>query len=195
MKRINGSGPFAAQNSESELLRAVGLCHPSWFHTSQLTFAPDMACSPTWLHWKQDVFVPVILPAMQGAQNACATGNPRALKSCDNAIDAALSADGRRASRTAGTSLIEAYSAPRSEKLWTRYRALVISGELPGHLAIIAVVRAVAFHLPVAAMVGAYVFLEAKGGMPGEGILQWNKMVCDCLTAWRRLDNFNLRAA
>ena len=53
----------------------------------------------------------------------------------------------------------------------------MISGEVPGHLAILCGLRAAAFHLPPAAMTGAYIFLEAKGGLPRSGIALWVSMV------------------
>jgi hypothetical protein len=195
MRGTNGSGAFQADDSCIELLRAVVLCHPGWAAIHPITFAPGMRCSPAWLHWKEDVFAPVLLPGMEGAHFASAAGDCRALAAFDSAIDSALPLELGKASRLAGAALMEGYSAPRSEKLWPRYRTLMISGEVPGHLAILCGLRAAAFHLPPAAMTGAYIFLEAKGGLPRSGIALWVSMVDDCLAVRRGLKNSNLRAA
>jgi hypothetical protein len=195
MKGTDGSGTFQADDSHIELLRAVVLCHPGWVGLRRVTFAPDMRSSPTWLHWKERVLVPVLLPGMEEARFACAAGDCRALAVCDSAIDSALPPDLREASRVAGTALMEGYSAPKSEKFWSRYRTLLISGEVPGHLAIVCALRGAAFHLPPTAMTSAYIFLEAKGGLPLSGMALWVDMVGDCLTRRHSLKNSNLRAA
>ena len=194
MRGTNGCGTFQTDDSHIELLRAVALCHPGWPGLRPTTFVPDECSSPEWLHWKEKVFVPVLLPAMEEAQFACAAGDCRALAACDNAINSALPPDLREASGVAGAALMERYSAPKFEKFWTRYRSLLISGEVPGHLAIVCALRGVAFHLPPAAMMSAYIFLEAKGGLPLGGIALWVNMAGDCL-ARRSPKNSNLRAA
>jgi len=195
MRGTNCSGTFQADDSHIELLRAVVLCHPGWAGLRRITFAPDMRSSPTWVHWKEKVFAPVLLPGMEGAHFACAAGDCRALTLFDSAIDSALPPDLRKASRVAGAGLMKGYSAPKSEKLWARYRTLLISGEAPGHLAILCALRGTAFHLPPAAMTSAYIFLEAKGGLPRGGIALWVSMVGDCLTTRHGLKKSNLRAA
>ena len=154
-----------------------------------------MRSSPAWLHWKEKVFAPVLLPEMEGAHFACASGDCRALAVFDCAIDSVLRPDLRKASRVAGAALMQGYSAPKSEKLWPRYRMLLNSGEVPGHLAIVCAVRGAAFHLSPAAMTSAYIFLEAKGGLPRSGIALWVSMVGDCLTVRHGLKYSNLRAA
>ena len=195
MRGTNGSSAFQEDDSHIELLRAVVICHPGWARVHPITFAPDRRCSPAWSHWKEKVFTPVLLPGIEGAHSVCASGDCRALAALDGAIDSALPPELREASRVAGSALMEGYSAPKSEKLWPRYRALLISGEVPGHLAILCGLRAAAFHLPPAAMTGAYIFLEAKGGLPRSGIALWVSMVGDCLAVRRGLKNSNLRAA
>jgi hypothetical protein len=194
MRGTNGSGALQTDDSYGELLRAVVLCHPGWSGLRCATFAPDLRSSPEWLHWKEKVFAPVLLPGMEEARAACVAGDSRALAACDAAIDCALAPDPREASRIAGGALMQAYSAPKSEKFWSRYRTLQTSGGVPGHLAIVCALRATAFHLPPAAMLSAYIFLEAKGGLPLGGIALWANMVGDCL-ATRSPENSNLRAA
>ena len=195
MRGTNGSGTFQEGDSHIELLRAVVICHPGWAHLSPITFAPDRRCSPTWSRWKEKVFARVLLPGIEGAHCACVSGDCRGLAALDWAMDSALPPGLREASRAAGSALMEGYSAPKSEKLWPRYRTLLISGEVPGHLAILCGLRAAAFHLPPAAMTSAYIFLEAKGGLPRSGVALWASMVGDCLTARRVPNNSNLRAA
>jgi UreF-like urease accessory protein len=195
MKGSNGFGAFQAGDSHIELLRAVVLCHPGWAGLRRITFAPELCSSPAWLHWKERVFVPVLLPGMEQAFSACAAGDCRALSVCDRAIDCALPPDLGGASRVAGAALMEAYSAPKSEKFWSRYRVLLTSREVPGHLAIVCALRGAAFHLPPIAMTSAYVFLEAKGGLPLSGIALWVNMVGDCLKRRHSVENSSPRAA
>jgi hypothetical protein len=195
MRGTNGSGTFQADDSYSELLRAVVRCHPGWAGLGSITFASDNRSSPAWLHWKEKLFVPVLLPAIEGARFACAAGDCRALAICDNAIDSALTPGLREASRVAGAALMQGYSAPKSEKLWTRYCALLISGAVSGHLAILCALRGAAFHLPPSAITSAYIFLEAKGGLPRSGVELWVNMVGDCVTELHSPKNSNLRAA
>jgi hypothetical protein len=194
MRGTNGFGAFQTNDSHVELLRTVALCHPGWSGLRRATFAPDLRSSPAWLDWKENVFVPVLLPRTEEAQAACAAGDPRTLAVCDRAIDCALPPDLREASRVAGAVLMDGYSTPKSEKLWARYRALRISDEVPGHLAVVCALRATAFHLSPAAVMSAYIFLEAKGGLPHGGIALWTNMVGDCL-AMRSPKDSNLRAA
>jgi len=195
MRRTNGSNTFHADDPHIELLRAVGLCHPGWTGLRRVTFAPDSRFSPAWLHWKERVFATVLLPRIEEAQFACAAGDCRALALCDHAIDSALPSDLRETSCLAGNALMEQYSAPKSEKLWPRYHALLASRQVPGHLAILCALRGAAFHLSPAAMLSAYIFLEAKGGLPRSGIALWVNMVGDCLTKQNSPKNSNLRAA
>ena len=116
MKGTNGSGAFQGGDSQIELLRAVVLCHPGWASVGPITFAPDKGCSPTWLPWKEKVFAPVLLPAIEEARSACASGDCRALASLDHALDSSLAPELRAGSRVAGSALMEGYSAPKAEK-------------------------------------------------------------------------------
>jgi hypothetical protein len=195
MTGINGSGFSRADDPRRELLRVVVLCHPGWNNVPATTFAPDARFSPSWLRWREEVLVPVFLPGIEAAQLACARGDCHALSILDHGVDRALSSDQREASRVAGATLMGGFSAPRSEKLWRRYRSLVISGQVPGHLGILCAIRGAAFHLPTSSVMSAYILLEAKGGLPSEGIAMWMTMVFDCLKARCRLGTPNLRAA
>jgi hypothetical protein len=195
MRGVNGFNFGQADDSQIELLRAVMLCHPGWERLATATFVADINSSCSWLHWKERVFVPVLLSGMQRAQLAATAGDWRSLAICDKAIDAALAPDLAGASRAAGAALLENYSAPKSERLWMRYRSLQRSGEVPGHLAVVCAVRAVAFHLSLWAMVSAYLFLEAKTGLPRDGLASWLNMVGDCLTAPQSPKSSDLRAA
>jgi hypothetical protein len=195
MRGTNGSNRFDADDAHIELLRAVGLCHPGWTGLRRVTFAPDSGSSPAWLPWKQRVFAAVFLPRIEEARFASEAGDWQALAVCDYAIDSALPPNLRGTSSLAGKALMEEYSAPKSEKLWPRYRALLASSKVPGHLAILCAMRGATFHLSPAAILSAYIFLEAKGGLPRSGIDLWVSMVSDCLAEKRSPKNFNLRAA
>ena len=195
MKGTNGADTFPADDPQSELLRAVVLCHPGWSRLGSITFARDMRFSPIWRRWKETVFVPVILPAIEGAQFAYARGDCQGLGICDKRIDAALPPDQKEASQLAGAALTQGYSVPKSEKLWARYRALVVSDELPGHLAILCAVRGAAFHLPQFSILSAYIFLEAKGGLQREEVTMCVSMVYDCLRERHDSKTSKLRAA
>ena len=195
MRGINADGFYQAGDSQIELLRAVVLCHPGWDRLAAATFVPDSSSPRSWLQWKERVFVPALLLGMERARFAAAAGDCRSLAICDNAINAALAPDLANASRAAGAALMEEYSPPKTERLWMRYRSLQSSGEVPGHLAVVCAVRAVAFHLSPWAMLSAYVFLEAKAGLPRDGFASWLNMVADCLTARQSPKSSDLRAA
>ena len=155
---------------------------------------PQPSCQ-TVAQWKERVFVPALLSGMERSRFAAAAGDCRSLAICDKAIDAALASDLANASRAAGAALMEKYLPPKTERLWMRYRSLQSSGEVPGHLAVVCAVRAVAFHLSPWAMLSAYVFLEAKAGLPRDGFASWVNMVADCLTARQSPKSSDLRAA
>jgi urease accessory protein UreF len=195
MRGVNGDGLYEADDSQVELLRAVVLCHPGWDRLAAATFVPDSSSVRSWLQWKERVFVPALLSGMERARFAAAAGDCRSLAICDKAIDAALASDLANASRAAGAALMEKYLPPKTERLWMRYRSLQSSGEVPGHLAVVCAVRAVAFHLSPWAMLSAYVFLEAKAGLPRDGFASWVNMVADCLTARQSPKSSDLRAA
>ena len=84
---------------------------------------------------------------------------------------------------------------PQIREISVRYHGLVGSGSAPGHLAVLCALRGAIFHLSPATILGAYIFLEAKGGMPGSGIEQWMNMVDDCLAKKCCPNASNLRAA
>lgn len=195
MTGINGSNAFDTANARAELLRAVGLCHPGWNRLRGLTFSPDSSSCPAWLPWKERVFATILWPRIAEARSACAAGDLRALADCDQAIDSALPAGSRAPSSRAGRLLVAHYSAPKSERLWRRYHALIGSGEAPGHLATLCALRGAIFHLSSIAISGAYIFLEAKGGLPRSGVDLWVNMVVDCLTTQCGPKISGLRAA
>ena len=195
MRGTNGSNTFAANDARVELLRAVDLCHPGWTNLRGLTFSPDAFSSPVWTRWKEGLFVEIIVPRLEEARCASASGDWRFLAECDRAIDAALPAAAQEASVRAGRELSVQHGAPKSERLLGRYQGLIDSGGAPGHLAILCALRGAIFHLCPAIVLGAYVFLEAKGGLPGSGIEHWVEMVEDCLSKRGCAQTSNLRAA
>jgi hypothetical protein len=195
MRGTNGSDAFDNAHARVELLRAVGLCHPGWRRLGGLTFSPDSSSCPAWLPWKETIFANILWPRLEEARSACAIGDLRALADCDQAIDSALPLAVRAPSSRAGRFLLAHYSAPKSEKLWRRYHALIGSGEAPGHLATLCALRGAIFHLSSIAISGAYVFLEAKAGLPRSGVDLWVSMVVDCLTIRCARKISDLRAA
>ena len=195
MTGINGSNAFDTANARAELLRAVGLCHPGWNRLRGLTFSPDSSSCPAWLPWKERVFATILWPRISEARSVCAAGDLRALADCDQAIDSALPEGCRAPSSLAGRLLMARYSAPTSERLWRRYHALIDSGEAPGHLATLCALRGAIFHLSSIAISGAYIFLEAKAGLPRSGVDLWVNMVVDCLTTQCGPKISGLRAA
>ena len=182
MTGTNGSNAFDNANARVELLRAVGLCHPGWSRLRGLTFSPDSSSCPAWLPWKEGIFATILWPGIAEARSACAAGDLRAVADCDKAIDSALPANFRAASSRAGRFLLAHYSAPKSERLWRRYHALIGSGDAPGHLATVCALRGAIFHLSSLGISGVYIFLEAKAGLPRSGVDLWVSMVVDCLT-------------
>jgi len=178
MKKPANPGP---QDPHLDLMRAVRFCHPGWDALRQITFSAAADQTPPWQNWRTDVFLPVLRPQLEAAHLAAATADWRALVVCDRALDDALPAGVATASRRAGASLMTAYDPPAAERLWARYRGLVAAGNSPGHLAIALAVRAAAFHFPPPALISAYVFLEARGGLSGRGMMAWVEMLEECL--------------
>jgi hypothetical protein len=196
MRGTNGTNTSDAENARLELLRAVGLCHPGWNRCLRgVTFSPDLRSCPAWLPWKEEIFATILWPRIEEARSASAIGDLRALVSCDYAVDCALPSSFRVSSSLAGRFLLARYSAPRSERLWQRYQALIGSGKAPGHLAILCALRGAIFHLSSVAISGAYIFLEAKAGLPRSGIELWVNMVGDCLATQCIPKTSELRAA
>jgi hypothetical protein len=195
MTGTNGSNAFDNANARGELLRAVGLCHPGWSRLRGLTFSPDSSSCPAWLPWKERIFTTILWPRIAEARSAGAAGDLRVLADCDQAIDSALPASFRAASSGAGRFLLAHYSAPKSERLWRRYHALIDSGNAPGHLATLCALRGAIFHLSSLGISGAYIFLEAKAGLPRSGVDLWVSMVVDCLTTQCGPKMSGLRAA
>jgi hypothetical protein len=191
----NGSNAFENAHARVELLRAVGLCHPGWNRLRTLTFSPDSSSCPAWLPWKESIFSTILWPRIAEARSACAAGDLRALADCDQAIDSALPTSFRVPSSRAGRFLLAHYTAPKSERLWQRYHALIGSGDAPGHLATLCALRGAIFHLSSIAVSGAYIFLEAKAGLPRSGVDLWVSMVVDCLTTQCSPKFSGLRAA
>ena len=195
MRGTNGSNTFDNENARVELLRAVGLCHPGWRGLREVTFSPDSRACPAWLQWKEGVFATILWPRIEEARSASALGDLRALADCDRAIDSALPSSFRAPSSLAGRFLLAHYSPPKSERLWPRFHALISSGEAPGHLATLCALRGAIFHLSSIAISGAYIFLEAKAGLPRSGIELWVNMVADCLAPPGSTKISDLRAA
>ena len=178
MKKPANPGP---QDPHLDLMRAVRLCHPGWDALRGITFSAATVQTPPWQNWRTDIFLPVLRPQLEAAHFAAATADWRALTACDRALDDALPAGSAAASRRAGTTLMAAYDPPAAERLWARYRGMVAAGSSPGHLAVALAVRAAAFHFPPLALISAYVFLEARGGLSGRGMLAWVEMLEECL--------------
>jgi hypothetical protein len=195
MTETNSSSAFNSANARVDLLRAAGLCHPGWNRLGELTFSPDATSCPAWLPWKEEVFATILWPRIAEARSACAAGDLRALADCDRAIDSALPASFRARSSRAGRLLLAHYSAPKSERLWHRYQALISGSEAPGHLATLCTLRGAIFHLSSVAISGAYIFLEARAGLPRGGVDLWVSMVVDCLTTQCGPKLSTLRAA
>ena len=196
MTGTNGSNAFDNANARVELLRAVGLCHPGWNRLRGLTFAPDSSSCPAWLPWKERIFATILWPRIAEARSACAAGDLRALADCDQAIDSALPASFRArelsgrpvpAGALLGAEVRETLAAlPRADRFRRRswapgYPLCVARSDLPSFIR--------------SAISGAYIFLEAKAGLPRSGVDLWVSMVVDCLTTQCGPKISGLRAA
>ena len=176
MKKTASLGPEPAEDPHLELMRAVRFCHPGWDSSKRITLRDaDRAA------WQTEVFLPVLRPQLEAAWHAAAAADWRGLMACDLALDQALPAGAVSGSRLAGAALLRDYPAPPGERLWTRYAALVADGKSSGHLGMALAVRAAAFHFSPAAMVAAYVFLEARGGLSGRSMISWMEIVEQCV--------------
>lgn len=177
-----------------DVVRAVRLCHPDWESASSVTFKPRLA-KVCWNDWRDEILIPILFSRLQAAQVAAATGNRKELLVLDKEIQGCLPVEMAERSRRAGCRLANAYPAPPAEKLWRHYVKAVEDGETPGNLSVILAVRAAAFHVVPRLLVGAYVFVEARGGLGEKGVSRWMEMVDDCLRASAKLETSGLRAA
>jgi len=92
----------------------------------------------------------------------------------DCRLDKALPKDARLQSRDAGKRLIGGLLAPKGDRLIERYRASVLAGDSPGHLAVIHALRASLFHLPPRLMMASYLLQEGVGaGLDGREIARF----------------------
>lgn len=187
-------GNWLKDGPHVDIVRTARLCHPNWEAIARITFAPQ-STAPAWLVWREEVFLPVLLPGLQSIRVAGATGDRRALLAGDRTLDQRLSADMAGRSREAGQKLLHAFPAPPAEKLWRNYARQVDVGEAPGHLCTVLAVRAAAFHVAPSLLVGACVFLEARGGFGEKGVAHWMEMADDCVRASASLQTVGLRAA
>ena len=170
-----------ASDPRFDLMRAVGLCDPSWESAGRLTFHPQILSRPAWQDWKINVFQPLLRPQLEAAVVGCAAGDGRAIELCDQALEAGLSPAQVKMSRNAGALLAAAYTPPSGERLWLRARERIAAGTWPGHLAVVIAMRAAAFHLPPIQAVGSYLLLEARGAFGRAAMPLCLEMVEDCL--------------
>lgn len=166
-----------------DLIKAVRLCHPCWDTLQKITFSAEAGAGQPWVPWRDNVFLKILRPQLLAAYTSAMSGDARAVARCDEVLDQTLPVEGARRSRYLGRQMMKAFPAPPAEKLWARYGALVAGGGTSCHLAMVLAVRAAAFHLPPPALLSAYIFLEARGGLAGTGVKAMMEMVEQCVSA------------
>lgn len=187
--------PHEPGNLLEDLSRSARVCHPGWQSVGRITFIAGPGLTPPWSLWRDSVFLPVLVPALEQARSAGAAGDFKALLTCDAGLNEALPPALATYSRAAGAALAQNYTVPVGERLLMRYGQRIASGETPGHLATLLGLRTAIFHLPVSALLGVYVMMEAMGGLTRGGPKDWMEMTEDCLARRGDTGGSQLRAA
>ena len=153
------------------IARAAELCNPFLDALGEVTLSVRGPVASSVLNWNASLFRPLIHPLLLDVTAQAAVGGSFEISSLDCLFDAKLPASVRLSSRNGGRRLLQGLLAPRGDRMIERYRASVLSGDSPGHLAVIHALRAFLVHLPPRVTLGAYLRQEGVGaGMDGRDI-------------------------
>ena len=154
--------------------RAAELCNPFLDGLGEVTLTIRGPVASSVLRWNASFFRPLLQPTMLDVIDRAFDGGSFEISTLDCLLDASLPPAARVQSRDAGKRLVQGLLAPRGDRLIERYRAAVLSGGSPGHLAVIHALRATVFHLPPLVLISSYLLQEGMGaGLDGREILRY----------------------
>jgi len=153
------------------IVRAAELCNPFLDALGEVTLSLRGAVASSILNWNASLYSRVIRPAMLDVRREYSLGGNLEIAVIDCRLESLLPKHLALQSRTEGKRLTCGLLPPRGDRLLERYRAMVLSGESPGHLAVIHALRAGLFSLPPRVMEGSYLLQEGTGaGLDGRDI-------------------------
>ena len=156
------------------IVRAAELCNPFLDALGEVTLEVRGPVASSVVNWNARSFEPVIRPAMADVRREFQCGGYLEIAGIDCRLDSLLPKHLAPQSRDAGKCLIGGLLAPRGDRVLERYRATVLAGDAPGHLAVIHALRAGLFSLPPRVMEGAYLLQEGMGaGLDGRDIARF----------------------
>jgi hypothetical protein len=153
------------------IVRAAELCNPYLDALGEVTLSLRGAVASSILNWNASLYAKVIRPAMIDVRREYSLGGNLEIAVIDCRLESLLPKHLALQSRTEGKRLTCGLLPPRGDRLLERYRATVLSGDSPGHLAVIHALRAGLFSLPPRVMEGSYLLQEGTGaGLDGRDV-------------------------
>jgi len=153
------------------IVRAAELCNPFLDALGDVTLSLRGAVASSILNWNASLYAKVIRPAMIDVRREYSLGGNLEIAVIDCRLESLMPKHLALQSRTEGKRLTCGLLPPRGDRLLERYRATVLSGDSPGHLAVIHALRAGLFSLPPRVMEGSYLLQEGTGaGLDGRDV-------------------------
>ena len=153
------------------IVRAAELSNPFLDALGEVTLSLRGAVAASVLNWNASLYAKAIRSAMIDVRREYSLGGNLEVAVIDCRLESLLPKHLALQSRTAGKRLVCGLLPPRGDRMLERYRATVLSGDAPGHLAVVHALRSGLFSLPPRVMEGAYLLQEGTGaGMDGRDI-------------------------
>jgi len=129
------------------IVRAAELCNPFLDALGEVTLGVRGPVAASVVNWNAALFSPAIRPAMANVMREYSLGGNLEIAGVDCRLEARLPKSLSLQSRTEGKRLIGGLLPPRGDRIMDRYREAVLSGDAPGHLAVVHALRAALFSL------------------------------------------------
>jgi hypothetical protein len=163
--------PPSGRGDYAVVARAAELCNPLMDGLEEVTLSIRGPVASSVLRWNSSIFHPVLHPALLEVMQRASEGGSFEITALDCRLDASLPVNFRSQSRDAGKALVRGLLAPKGDRLIERYRAAVLAGDSPGHLAVIHALRSSGFHFSPRVMIASYLLQEGIGaGLDGREI-------------------------
>lgn len=156
------------------IVRAAELCNPFLDAVGEVTLEVLGPVAASVVNWNSSLFSHAIRVAMHDVRREYSLGGNLEVALIDCRLETLLPKQLALQSRTEGKRLIGGLLPPRGDRMIERYRASVLAGDAPGHLAVIHALRAALFSLPPRVMEGSYLLQEGMGaGLDGRDITRF----------------------